>query len=94
VGFDDCTDPRGPDHVRSVIRDILHLMGADTPERGRRHLTELVASAGLEPTLRGVGVETPEQRRILAHSASPIRLATNPRRFDDVSLIALVEGIA
>ena len=94
VGLDDCTDPRGQGHVRAVIDDILEMMGADTPEEARRQLNDLIVSVGIDPTLRGVGIATSDQRQILARSASPIRLATNPRQFDDASLIALVDGIA
>ncbi|HZJ48580.1 MAG TPA: phosphonoacetaldehyde reductase [Acidimicrobiia bacterium] len=93
VRAEDCTDPRGPSHLRTVIADVLSLMGAATPSEARRRLTDLVESVYLEPTLRGVGVETAEQRRRLAASASPIRLATNPRRFDAASLGNVINDI-
>ncbi|MEA2022838.1 MAG: phosphonoacetaldehyde reductase [Actinomycetota bacterium] len=94
VGPDDCSDRRGPDHVRAAIDDVLGVMDVATPADARTTLTDLVSAVGLEPTLRGVGVELPDQRRALAASASPIRLATNPREFDGASLIALVDGVA
>ncbi len=93
VGRDDCVDPRGPDHVRSVVADILDILDVSTPERGRERLTELVVSVGLDPTLRGVGVATTREREELAASASPIRLATNPRRFAAADLVDLLAGI-
>jgi len=93
VGPGDCIDPRGPDHVRAAIADVLDIMGADTSAQGRTVLTQLIASLGLEPTLSGVGVNDAAKRRALAASASPIRLATNPRRFDLPALEALIEGI-
>ena len=93
VGPDDCSDPRGPDHVRSAIHDILRMMGTRTPAMARSKLAGLIVSVGLESTLRGVGVEKLEQRRNLARSASQIRLSTNPRRFDEASITALVDGI-
>lgn len=94
VGPNDCSDRRGPDHVRAAIDDVLGMMGVATPAEARAMLTDLVSTVGLEPTLRGVGVESPDQRRALAASASPIRLATNPREFDGASLNTLVDGVA
>ncbi len=93
VSIDDCADPRGPEHVRSVIDDVLSIMGADGPSDARRQLSELILSVGLDPGLDGVGVDTAERRCELAASASPVRLATNPRRFDDDSLHALISAI-
>ena len=93
VGADDCTDPRGPQHVRGAIDDVLTLMGAATPREAQAMLTDLVGNLGLEPTLTGVGVDAPSRRRRLAASASPIRLATNPREFTEASLERLVVDV-
>ncbi|MEN8235306.1 MAG: phosphonoacetaldehyde reductase [Actinomycetota bacterium] len=89
----DCADPRGTDHVRAAMDDVLDLLGVAAPSEGRELLERLVGDLGLEPTLAGVGVVSTEQRRRLAASASPIRMATNPRRFDESSLEALVASI-
>ena len=89
----DCADPRGPDHVRTVISDVLDVIGVATPAQARERLTELVEAIGLDPTLAAAGVETPEQSRALTRSASTITLATHPRPFDDESLLAIDEGI-
>jgi alcohol dehydrogenase class IV len=93
VSLDDCVDPRGPDHVRSVIEDITEMLGVRTPPEARRRLAGLVNAVGLESTLAGVGVRTPAQVITLAASASPIRLATNPRGFNELSLADFVTGI-
>ena len=93
VTDDDCADPRGPQHVRRVIADILDLLGVATPADAHAYLDGLVGDLGLEPTLAGVGVVSSEQRRALAASASPVRMATNPRRFDEESLEALVASL-
>jgi alcohol dehydrogenase class IV len=93
VTDDDCADPRGPDHVRRVISDVLDILGVDTPQTARAALFDLVATLGLEPTLNGVGVTGTTQRRELANSASVLRLATNPRRFTEHDLHRLVDDI-
>ncbi len=90
---DDCADPRGPDHVREAIADVLKIMGVRTPSEGRAVLSQLVASLGLEPTLSGMGVDDASKRHMLAASASPIRLATNPRRFAGTSLVDLIADV-
>jgi len=89
----DCADPRGPDHVRAVIEDVLELMGVATPAEARSMLTELIAAVGLDSTLSGVGVAAGARRHDLAKSASPIRLATNPRRFSHEALSQVVSEI-
>lgn len=91
--LDDCVDPCGPDHVRAAIDDIIEMLGARTPPDARQQPTGLVNALGLESTLAGVGVRTPAQVIALAASASPIRLATNPRGFNDLSLADFVTGI-
>ena len=93
VGPNDCSDHRGRDHVRAAIDDVLGMMDVATPAEARAKLTDLVSVVGLESTLRGVGVESPDQRHTLAASASPIRLATNPRELDAESLTSLVDRI-
>ncbi|MEN8114242.1 MAG: phosphonoacetaldehyde reductase [Actinomycetota bacterium] len=90
----DCADRRGSDHVRTAMADVLDLLGVATPEEGRHLLDLLVGDLALEPTLAGVGVVSTDQRRRLAASASPIRMATNPRRFDEPSLQELIASIA
>lgn len=90
---DDCADPRGPEHVRAVLSDIVEMLGVRSPIEARQKLMDLVNEVGLEATLAGVGLRTPVQTKALAASASPIRLVTNPRRFDESSLAALVSGI-
>lgn len=93
VSDGDCADPRGAPHVHTVMIDVLDILGAETPAEGRTLLEQLVGRLGLETTLAGVGVVSSEQRRRLASSASPIRMATNPRRFTQESLVALVASM-
>ena len=90
----DCSDPRGPDHVRRVIADVLDVLDVGSSREANTAITNLVGSLGLDPTLSGVGVTGPSRRRSLADSASPMRLATNPRQLDREELRRLVDGIA
>jgi alcohol dehydrogenase class IV len=89
----DCADPRGPEHVHRVVADVLDVLDVDSAHEANTALSALVAAVGLEPTLAGVGVADASSRRRLAHTASPIRLATNPRRFTETGLERLIASI-
>jgi alcohol dehydrogenase class IV len=86
VGPRDVLDPRGEDHVRASIREILKLLGAATPEVGRHRLTDLMRSIGLQTRLSAFGVTEPGIADIVARSFNPERVANNPRRVTKTAL--------
>jgi alcohol dehydrogenase class IV len=86
VGEADVLDPRGEDHVRTSVREILNLLGAATPEAGRRALTALMTSVGLKTRLSAFRIGEPEIAGIVAGSFNRERLANNPRRVTNTAL--------
>jgi alcohol dehydrogenase class IV len=86
VGPRDVLDPRGEDHVRASIREILKLLGAATPEMGRRRLTALMTSIGLQTRLSAFGVTERGIADIVARSFNRERVANNPRRVTETAL--------
>jgi alcohol dehydrogenase class IV len=86
VGPRDVLDPRGEDHVRARIGEILKLLGAATPEMGRHRLTALMTSIGLPTRLSAFGVTERGIDDIVARSFNPDRVANNPRRVTKAAL--------
>jgi alcohol dehydrogenase class IV len=82
----DVLDPRGADHVRARIRDILELLGAATPEMGRQRVTDMMTLVGLETRLSAFGIAEREIDDIVARSFNPERIANNPRRVTKTAL--------
>lgn len=94
VTDDDVTDSRGAEHVRRVLREICVLLGAPDPAAARDRFRELMTSVGLATRLSEVGVRTASQRRAIAESVNPERLANNPRAFSQRDLKDLLDRIA
>ena len=67
-------------------RQILKLLGAATPEMGRRRLTGLMTSLGLPTRLSAFGVTERGVDDIVARSFNPDRVANNPRRVTKAAL--------
>jgi alcohol dehydrogenase class IV len=88
-----CIDPRGPDYVRKAIDNIIGLLGVQTASDAERSIRTFVASLDCPTRLAEVGVTTDEQIQEIAESVNAQRLANNPRRLTNQSLIAILQSI-
>jgi alcohol dehydrogenase class IV len=94
VSAADVNDPRGVEHVRASIAELVQMLGADSPAGARDRLAELMRRVGLEGNLEALGVDLPEDRRWLASQVNLERLGNNPRRMSAEDLESLVARIS
>ena len=89
----DCVDPRGIDHVRASIDQLLALLGAATVDEAAERLDQLIESIGCPTTLNQVGVKGGRDVEQMAAMVNAERLSNNPRRLDRASAAALLKGL-
>jgi alcohol dehydrogenase class IV len=94
VDEDSCIDPRGVEHVRGVMAEIVELLGASDPEGARANFDALMARVGLEGKLSKLGAGAADDRSWLASTVNLERLGNNPRRMSGADLEALLARIA
>jgi len=93
TGDSDCIDPRGTEHVRNVVAEVVALLGCRSPEDAGVRLTGLLEAVGCPTRLSEVGVTTSEQRRAIASGVNTERLGNNPRRMTFESVDELLASI-
>ncbi len=79
VTEDDCTDPRGVEHVHGRIALLLELLGQSTAKSGAEKIRALVESLGAPVTLRDVVVDDENSISWIAEQVNVERLSNNPR---------------
>jgi len=89
----DCIDPRGPEHVRGVVGDVVGLLGCYSPEDAGARIANLLKKIECPTRLAEVGVTTDRQRRMIASRVNAERLHNNPRRLDFESVDQLLASI-
>ena len=86
---DQCIDPRGEAHLKTVLADIAKAMGCDTPEQAAVKFDALVTELDLPvPALR-----SEEELGILKTSVNPDRLKNHPVRLTADTIEALYRKI-
>lgn len=86
---DQCIDPRGEAHLKTVLADIAKAMGCDTPEQAAAKFDALVTELELPvPALR-----SEEELGILKTSVNPDRLKNHPVRLTADTIEALYRKI-
>jgi len=90
----DCTDPRGPGHVRRTVREIVGLLGCSTPEQANERITALVSTIRCPIRLRDVGVGGQREITFLVDQVNTQRLANNPRQITPATLRNLLERLS
>ncbi len=91
----DCSDSRGEDYVREILKEIASLLGRDGIEDTPEFLSNLLFKVGLETKLNAVGVNSKRDIDIIVKNAfNPERVKKNPRILSNSSLTHLLESIA
>ena len=93
VTADDCTDSRGPDHVRSAVKTICSLFDADSASDAAAATRNLLSDLGLGSSLESVGAGSIAARNAIATGVNTHRLTGNPRAFTPSALARLVAAI-
>ncbi|MFO0912249.1 MAG: phosphonoacetaldehyde reductase [Pirellulales bacterium] len=89
---DQVSDPRGPEHLRQVMQQIVDALGASSPDDAADHFTHLLRRLEAPVRLRDVGLDRRDVRW-LAESVNAQRLQNNPRRIDIEQLPQWLEQI-
>jgi alcohol dehydrogenase len=79
-----------PSLHQACMHAVLASLDAEDGAAARARFEALVVATGLETRLRPLGVETAEERRILAGSVNVERLGNNPVVFDEAALEAIL----
>ena len=90
VTDNDCTDPRGADHVLSRIDGIVQLLGAEDVDDACSSILELLRRINCPVSLADVGVTTHDALIEIVQSVNAERLSNNPRRASSDDLIQLL----
>jgi len=93
VGENDCNDPRGCEHVRARIDEILQLLGTTDIEEGRDRIGSLIESTGLTTSLAAIGITGTEALEKLADGVNAERLGNNPRKFTRDGILAMLQEL-
>lgn len=93
LGEEDCLDPRGPEHVRTRIEEILELLQATSIEDGRRVIDSIIESTGRPASLGDIGVRSAEDILMVADGVNAERLGNNPRAFTPESLLEMLQEL-
>lgn len=93
IGKDDCIDPRGREHVRARIGEVLQLLGATGIDEGREKIDSLIASTGLTTSLASIGATNTEDIESLADGVNTERLGNNPRRLTRESILSMLQDL-
>ena len=83
-----CIDPRGPEFLDRIYKEIADAMGCKSPEEAADALYELVRALDLEiPAAREADYQ------VLKTSVNPVRLKNHPVRLDEDTIDALYHEI-
>ncbi len=93
VSTEDCVDPRGPEHVVSVIGSVCAALGVVSAHEARDWLADALTQTGLATSLTAIGAGTNEAIAAIAESVDVDRLSNNPRRIDRKSIVAILDSI-
>ncbi|MBN1912145.1 MAG: phosphonoacetaldehyde reductase [Pirellulales bacterium] len=93
VSSADCMDPRGPEHVRGVIEEVVNLFGCHTPEDAGARFVDLLQAIDCPTRLSQVGLTSDQQQQTLASGVNAARLANNPRQLTTDRINQLLASI-
>ena len=91
---DDILDKRGVPYVKSIIRDILNLIGAESADEASKKITRLMQEIGLSTKLSELGIKTETDREIVIQNGfHPDRVNNNPRKLTEEALREILNEI-
>lgn len=92
---DDCTDPRGKEHLHKIMQELLSLFQVHNAEEAKQKIQHLLAEIGLETRLSAFGITAPEDINIIIDQGfNPQRAGNNPRKLTPEALRRILEDLA
>jgi alcohol dehydrogenase len=92
VTHSDCVDPRGPEHVRKRILQIVELLGAPSIEEACLRINKFIESLGCPSCVTQAGISDEASLQRIVDSVNAVRMSNNPRRATKQSLLELLRG--
>ncbi|QDS94018.1 Aldehyde-alcohol dehydrogenase [Roseimaritima multifibrata] len=80
VGEDDCSDPRGAEHVQKRIGLILELLGAVNVAEGCQRIQEILRDLDCPVSVADAGICSQDDLVAVVDSVNAERLSNNPRK--------------
>lgn len=93
VTDEDCVDPRGPEHVRQRIADLMTTLGACDIDDACAQLTDLIARLSGPVRLGDLGALADDALENIVMNVNVERLGNNPRRLSAGRLRDLLKSI-
>jgi len=72
------TDPRGIEHLSSIMIRLMDVLGIPSPKDSESHLKSYLQAINIESEFREIGVNTPEKREFLSKQVNMQRMSNNP----------------
>lgn len=88
----DAADPRGPEHVRKNISEMLRALRCESAAEARQKIESYMGRAGLATRLSDLGVSA-EDIASCVESVNTERLANNPRRLAPESIVGILKSL-
>ena len=94
VSDDDSLDSRGTDYVKGMMKEIVSLLGCESPEEAKSKVIKLMKSIGLDTRLDGIGIKTHEDiETVIKNGFNPERVKNNPRKVTEEALRDMLNEI-
>lgn len=81
------TTPAGKEDHDRAMEDVVAMLGQETPEDAVFFWRNLMKHCGLEPSLKAIGMDTPEKYRVWVQTLDVTRLGNHPVAVDEDLLI-------
>ncbi len=79
VTSEDCNDPRGPDYVRNVIKEISSIICAENELAASKKIKSIMEEIGLKTSLSDLNIDEDGIQIIIDNGFKPERVTNNPR---------------
>ena len=72
------TDPRGTQHLTSIMTRLMDILGIASPEGGASHLKSYLKAINVESDMADIGANTSKKREFLSKQVNIQRMSNNP----------------
>ena len=94
VTKNDLLDKRGVDYLKTSIKEIIDLLGANTAEEASKKMTNLMKEIGLSTKLSELGIKAREDINIIIKNGfDPDRVKNNPRKLTEEALRQILDNM-
>lgn len=88
--FEQCIDPRGPEHLGRVFKEIGQLMRCETPEKALELFRSMLSTLDMP---RPRSKDRKAELDVLTRSVNPERLRNNPVKLDEETIYSIYDRI-